>query len=163
MASSKSHSTLLNLSLGFIAGFLATLLFHQVAMALLWKIGMAPGPPFQIAPRPPFGIPAVFSLAFWGGIWGIFFADVDRYFPHKANYWLTALLGGSILPSLIALLVVVPLKGGAIGAGWNPHIWLFALIVNGAWGLGTGFLLLELRRFCGLANSRFDSNIPLGI
>ena len=146
-----------------MAGFLATLLFHQVAVALLWKIGMAPGPSFQITPRPPFGLPAVFSLAFWGGIWGILFADVDRYFPHKANYWLTALLGGSILPSLVALLVVVPLKGGAIGAGWNPHIWLFALIVNGAWGVGTGVLLLELRRFCGLANSRFDSNIPMGI
>jgi hypothetical protein len=84
--SSKSHSIPLNLLLGFIAGFLATLIFHQVVMALLWKMGMAPRPPFQTAPRPPFGVPAVFSLAFWGGIWGILFAGIDRYFPHKANY-----------------------------------------------------------------------------
>ena len=161
--SSKSHSTLLNLSLGFISGFLATLIFHQVVVALLWKIGMAPGPPFQTALRPPFGVPAVFSLAFWGGTWGVLFARIDRYFPNKANYWLTALVGGAILPSLVALLVVVPLKGGVVGAGWNTHIWLFAFTVNGAWGVGTGFLLLELRRFCGVANSRFNFNIPMGI
>jgi len=67
-SSSKSYSTSLNLLWGFIAGFLATLIFHQVAAALLWQMGLAPGPPFQTAPRPPFGIPIVLSLAFWGGI-----------------------------------------------------------------------------------------------
>ncbi len=157
----NSHSSILNWSLGFIAGFVATLVFHQVMMALLWKVGMAPGPPFQTAPRPPFGIPSVISLAFWGGVWGILFAAIDRYFPRRVGYWLTALAGGAILPSLVALLVVVPLKGGPVGAGWNPHIWLFAVIVNGTWGVGTGFLLLELRRFCGLEHSGFDSNVHL--
>lgn len=162
LTSSKSHSTVFNLFLGFVAGFFATLVFHQVMVALLWKIGMAPGPAFQMAPRPPFGVPAVISLAFWGGIWGILFAGFDKYFPHNLGYWLTALVGGAILPSLVALLVVVPLKGGPVGAGWNPHIWLFAFIVNGVWGVGTGFLLLELRRFCGLTHSSFDSNLPIG-
>ena len=144
--SSKSCSTSLNLLWGFIAGFLATLIFHQVAVALLWQMGIAPGPPFQTAPRPPFGIPLVLSLAFWGGVWGILFATIDRYFPRHLGYWLTALIWGAILPSLVALLVVVPLKGGAVGAGWNPSIWLYALIVNGAWGLGTGLVLKGLRR-----------------
>ena len=142
----KYHSNSLNLSWGFLAGFLATLIFHQLAVAVFWKMGMAPGPPFQMTPRPPIGIPAVLSLAVWGGVWGILFAAVDRYFPRNAGYWLAALIGGAILPSLVALLIVVPLKGGAVGAGWNPIIWLYALIVNGAWGIGTGLILKGLRR-----------------
>ncbi len=142
----KYRSDPLNLLLGFMAGFLATLIFHQMAVGLLWKAGFAPGPPFQMAPRPPFGVPAVFSLAFYGGVWGILFAAIDRNFPHDWRYWLTALIGGAIFPSLVALLVVVPLKGGAIGAGWNPKIWEFALIVNGIWGVGTGLILQGLRR-----------------
>lgn len=136
----------LNLPCGFIAGFLATLIFHQLTAALLWNMGMAPGAPFQFAPRPPFGVPSVISLAFWGGVWGILFAAFDRLFPRGSSYWSTAFISGAILPSLVALLIVVPLKGGAVGAGWMPKIWLYAFLVNGAWGLGTGLLLRWLRR-----------------
>ena len=142
----KYRSPPFNLIWGFVAGFLATLIFHQIAVAVLWQAGLAPGAPYQMAPRPPFGVPAVFSLAFYGGLWGALFAAIDRYFPHDWRYWLTALIGGAIFPSLVALLVVVPIKGGAIGAGWNPKIWAFALIVNGIWGVGTGIILHGLRR-----------------
>ncbi len=147
MITTSLKSFSLNLLLGFAAGFLATLIFHQAAVAMLWKIGMAPGPPYQLAPRPPFGVPAVFSLAFWGGGWGILFAVVDRFFPRDGGYWLLALIGGAVFPSLVALLFVVPLKGGTMGADWNPVIWVFAFIVNGIWGVGTGMFLKTLRRF----------------
>lgn len=140
------HVTPLNLAWGFLAGFMATLIFHQLTATLLWKMGMAPGPPFQLAPQPPFGVPAVISLAFWGGVWGTLFAAVDRRFPRGSGYWLAAIICGAILPSLVALLIVVPLKGGLVGAGWMPKIWLYAFIVNGVWGLGTGLILQALRR-----------------
>jgi len=142
----KDRSPSLHLLWGFVAGFLATLIFHQMAVALLWKLGMAPGPPFQMVPRPPLGVPAVFSLAFYGGIWGVLFAATDQYFPRDGRYWMTALIGGAIFPSLVALLVVAPLKGSPIGADWNWKIWLFAMIVNGIWGVGTGLILQGLRR-----------------
>jgi len=140
------RSTPLDLLSGFIAAFLATLIFHQLTAALLWNMGIAPGPPYQFAPRPPFGVPAVISLAFWGGVWGILFAAVDRYFPRHAGYWLVAFIWGAILPSLVALLIVVPFKGGPVGAGWMPKIWLYAVLVNGAWGIGTGLILRWLRK-----------------
>ena len=132
---------------GFIAAFFASLIFHQLTAALLWKMGIAPGPSFQFDPRPPFGVPAVISLAFWGGVWGVFFAVSDRYFPRRNGYWLVSFLWGAILPSLVALLIVVPLKGGPMGAGWMPKIWLYAFLVNGAWGIGTGLILRKLRKF----------------
>ena len=125
---------------GFPAGCLATLVFHQAAVALLWWLGIAPFPPFMMVATAPMGVPAVISLAFWGGVWGIPFALVQYRFPHGVGYWLTSVVFGAVLPSLVALLVVVPLKGGAVGAGWQRGIWVFAALVNGAWRLGTALL-----------------------
>ena len=126
--------------IGFPAGLLATLIFHQAAVALLWWLGMAPFPPYKTGATAPLGVPAVISLAFWGGVWGLPFGLAQRRFPRGLAYWLTSLVFGAVLPSLVALLMVVPLKGGAVGAGWQPGIWAFAGLVNGAWGLGTGLL-----------------------
>ena len=126
---------------GFIAGFLATLIFHQLTLALLWSIDLAPFGPFPMAATKPFGVPAVFSLAFWGGIWGIVFAWIDSTFPARAAYWLAAFLFGAIFPSLIALLVVLPLKGKPLGGGWHPPLLITAFLINGAWGVGTGLIL----------------------
>lgn len=126
---------------GFIAGFLSVFVFHQVAVALLSAFGMAPISAFNTQPVPPFGVPAVLSAAFWGGVWGIVFALAQTRFPRGGGYWVAALVFGAVLPTLVALLIVTPLKGGPIGAGWQPHIWLFAAIVNGAWGVGTGVFL----------------------
>ena len=56
---------------GFIAGALATVIFHQLTLTVLWVVGLAPFPPFQMAPTHPFGVPALISLAFWGGLLGI--------------------------------------------------------------------------------------------
>jgi hypothetical protein len=50
-------------------------------------------------------------------------------------------LFGALLPSLVALLVVVPLKGGPVGGGWAPGLLLTAFLINGAWGIGTGLIL----------------------
>jgi len=133
---------------GFIAGFLATLVFHQLALALLWSVGLAPFAPFSLAPTSPFGVPAVFSLAFWGGVWGILFALIEPRFPPRPGYWAMAFLFGAVLPSLVALLVVFPLKGRPLGGGWHLPLLATAFLINGAWGLGTGWLfkLLSARR-----------------
>jgi hypothetical protein len=129
---------------GFIAGFLATLIFHQAVVALLWWAGVAPSGPFSMAATQPFGAPAVISLAFWGGVWGILFGLIDNGFPRGSGYWLTAFLFGAILPTLVALLVVLPLKGRPIGGGWQPALLVTAFLINGAWGVGTGLILKAL-------------------
>jgi hypothetical protein len=46
-----------------------------------------------------------------GGMWGIYLALVENRFPTGSSYWVTPFLFGAILPTLIALLVVLPLKG----------------------------------------------------
>ena len=138
---------------GFLAGFFATLIFHQLMLALLWGAGMAPFGPFAMAPTPPFGVPAVFSLSFWGGIWGILFALIERSFPRNGGYWLMAFLFGAIFPSLVALLVVLPLKGKPMGGGWHAGLLVTAVLINGAWGVGTGLILKGLSRWFGRAKA----------
>lgn len=134
---------------GFFAGFFATLIFHQLMLALLWAAGVAPFAPFPMTPTSPFGVPAVFSLAFWGGIWGILFALIEGRFPRRGGYWPTVFLFGAIFPSLVALIVVLPLKGKPMGGGWHAGLLVTAGLVNGAWGVGTALILKGLGRWTG--------------
>lgn len=133
----------------FIAGFLATLSFHQGLVLVLHVLGVLPFGAWDMSPTEPLGVPKVISLAFWGGVWGIVYALVDRRFPAGGNYWVAAFVFGAILPSLVALLVVVPLKGGPVGGGGSPALLLTAVLVNGAWGLGTGVFLRAGQRLLG--------------
>lgn len=125
---------------GFASGFLATLIFHQIAVAILHSVGVAPFGPWNMTPTAPLGIPAVLSLSFWGGIWGIVFVFVHQYFGHGYRYWISSFLFGGVIASAVALLIVVPLKGGPVGAGWAPMLLLTVLIVNGVWGVATAII-----------------------
>jgi hypothetical protein len=138
---------------GFIAGFFATLIFHQLAVMFLSIIGLAPFGAFSMAATRPFGVPAVFSLAFWGGVWGSLFALIHDGFPGGGAYWVTAFIFGAILPSLVALLVVAPLKGRPLGGGWHAPLLLTAFLVNGAWGIGTAIILNALTSWFGRSRS----------
>ena len=126
---------------GFVAGFLATLTVHQFALWLLRMAAIAPFGPYNMAATEPWGVPAVVSLAFWGGVWGVLFAFVQRGFPRGRRYWTTAFFFGAVLPSLVALFIVLPAKGRPMGGGWHWQLLLTAFLINGVWGLGTGALL----------------------
>jgi hypothetical protein len=145
----RSIGWLTKLLFGFIAGFLATLIFHQLALALMWSMNFAPYKPFAMTPTHPFGIPSVISFAFWGGIWGILFALIEGRFPRGGAYWVTAFLFGGILASLVAFVIVLPLKGQPMGGGWHLQVMVRAFILNGLWGIGTG---LFLKWFVGWAD-----------
>jgi hypothetical protein len=120
--------------LGFIAGFLATIIVHQSALALLHAAGLIQRAAWSMQPVPPFHVPAVISLSFWGGLWGIvMMLVIDRY--RGAKYWIGSLVFGAVLPTLVAAFVVAPLKGQPLPSGWKLAV--AGLIVNGAWGLGT--------------------------
>jgi hypothetical protein len=130
--------------IAFLSGAISVLLFHQGVLTILSAVGFTTASPFPTKPTHPLGLPQIWSLAFWGGIWGIVFAVVDRWFPKKAGYWISALLFGAIGPSVVAWLIVLPLKGLPAGGGWHPAGMAVGLMVNGAWGLGCAFLLRGL-------------------
>lgn len=131
---------------GFIAGFVAVLVFHQTALLLLRLAGMTPAVPWSMSPVPPFGVPAVLSLAFWGGLWGILLAWLLPGFRSAAGYWGAALIFGAVPLSLVAWFIVLPLKGFPAGNGFALPGVITGLTVNGAWGIGAA---LFLRLFSG--------------
>ena len=122
--------------LAFLAGFVATLVFHQGALWLLHVAGVTPRTPFVMKPVPPFNVPTVLSLAFWGGVWGIIMIAAIA----KARaFYLVATIFGAILPTLVAAFVIAPLRHMPLTG--NPgKLLAVGLIVNGAWGLGTALL-----------------------
>jgi hypothetical protein len=122
----------------FIAGALAVPLFHQVMLAILNATGFVARAPFGMAPTKPFGVPQLVSLSFWGGVWGILLGLILERIRSRRTYWLTALVFGAVAPTLVAGLVVAPLKGQP--AGGDAKMLVTGLLVNAAWGVGTALL-----------------------
>ena len=86
------------------------LVFQSGANAILHAIGLA-NQPFGYTPTKPFGVPAVWSAAFWGGVWGLVFGLAEKYFPRGPMYYVCAFLFGAIAPVLVLWFIVFPLKG----------------------------------------------------
>jgi len=125
------------LIVGFLSGAAAVLIFHQGALAALHALELSPRAPYSFAATAPFGVPQVWSLAFWGGAWGLVLAALLGRLD-GARLIILATLLGIVLPTLVAWFVVAPLKGQPMAAGGAPLGMAIGLIVNGAWGLGTG-------------------------
>ncbi|MEJ2518015.1 MAG: hypothetical protein P8Y82_08565 [Methyloceanibacter sp.] len=141
------------LLLGFVAGFLATLLFHQSLWYAFNQIGLIPlsRPAWPTDAIPPFGVPSLLSKAFWGGLWGLALAPLLGRL-NGSSYWLSWILAGAIALPLVAFFVVPPLKGLD-----RPPLWpryLVSMMLNATWGLGTAVIL----RLLGAGRS--TSNAP---
>lgn len=126
----------------FIAGTLAVPLGHQLVIWLLHAIGYIDRKPFAMTPTAPFGVPSWISLSFWGGVWGLILGLVLLRAKGPA-FWLIAIVFGAIAPTLVAGLVIAPLKG-IVMPRTAPMI-LTGLTVNGVWGLMTGVFYRVMR------------------
>jgi hypothetical protein len=125
------------LIVGFVSGAVSVLLFHQGLAALLHTLEWIPRAPYSMTPTKPWGVPQLWSIVFWGGIWGVLlaasFARLERL-----PLVLAATVFGALLPTLLAWFFVAPLKGQPVAAGGIPMAMLAGVLLNGAWGLGTG-------------------------
>ncbi|MFE8071095.1 hypothetical protein QQM79_08540 [Marinobacteraceae bacterium S3BR75-40.1] len=120
----------------FVAGFLATLVFHQGLLGVFYLTGLIPHAPYNLAGVPPWGVPAVLSLAFFGGLWGLpAWALIRR--QTAAAFWGLSVVFGAIAPTVVAMLIVFPLKGLDVTA----KTWIGGLMLNGAWGLGVALFM----------------------
>jgi hypothetical protein len=135
------------LLLGFAAGALATLTFHQMTVWVLSAVGMSEGTPYSFRAIPPFGVPQVFNAAFWGGLWGCVFALLADRFPRSWPLWLAGLVFGAVGPTLVGWFIVAPIKGRPIANGFVPARMINGPIINSMWGLGTAVIYDLLRRW----------------
>ena len=141
-ASLTVSTTAARLALGFVAGFLATITFQQIGIWVLHAVGYIPFAAWNTAPRAPFGVPIVISLSFWGGVWGILFVLIEPWLRRSpGGYWVGATVFGAIVPTLVLMFVVFPLRGQPVGAGFAMNLLLTFILVHGLWGLGTAVFL----------------------
>ena len=124
----------------FMAGFVSTLIFHQGLFHLLYLAGKIPKPAWDMTASQPLQVPAVISFAFFGGVWGIvLWAMIKKQMGSRQ--WLLAFVLGALLPSVVGLLIVYPLKSLPFAADWDPKMWIGAFLLNGVWGLGVTLLM----------------------
>ena len=125
----------------FAAGFFSTLIFHQGVYTFFYLGDSSLAAPFNMAATDPIGIPAVISLALWGGVWGVGIWWTIRAVVGKKHWGLAALFG-ALGPSMIAMLIVFPMKDLPVDA----KTWVGALILNAAWGLGLALIMRFIHR-----------------
>ena len=135
--------------MGFVAGFIAVLVFHQGTAFLLYHFGNdipsvvsffgRTNAPYAMAATKPLGVPLVISQAFWGGIWGIVLASILRR-SRLPDLAFSAIFGAVAL-TFVAVTLVPYLKGLPT---WNGNIPWRGLLYNGAWGWGTALMLRPL-------------------
>jgi hypothetical protein len=125
------------IAIGILAGAASVLIFHQGAVGLLNALELTERAPYSMQPTQPYDVPQLWSLTFWGGVWGALFAALLRRLD-GTRLVAASLVLGAVLPTLVAWFVVAPLKGQPTAAGYVPMAMAFGVIVNGAWGLGTG-------------------------
>ncbi len=129
------------LIVGVLSGAAAVLVFHQPVVELFRTLGLTTFQAYSTHPTQPWAVPQVWSLAFWGGVWGALLAATLARL-NGARLLVASIVFGAVAPTLVAWLVVAPLKGLPMAGGWAPAIMTLGLVANGAWGLGTGIGLL---------------------
>lgn len=134
-----------DLALGFLAGALAIVVFHQLTIFVLTQVGLIQGEIYSMRPVAPWGVPRIFNQMFWGGLWGAVFAAVADRFPRQWPLILTGLVFGLLGPTLVAWFVVPPIKGLPIAVGWAPSRMLVSALIQVAFGIGAVFFFYYLR------------------
>ena len=134
--------------LGFLAGCVAVLVFHQGTAFLLYHVGNdipavvsvfgKTTAPFAMAPTKPLGVPVIFSQAFWGGVWGMVLTLILVTLRPPAILFSTVF--GALTLTAVAVTLVPWLKGLPTWRGGIP--WR-GLLYNGAWGFGVAVMLLK--------------------
>jgi hypothetical protein len=136
------------IAVGAVSGAIAVVVFHQAVAALLHAAGLTERIPYSMQPTSPLGVAQVWSLVFWGAVWGVALAAALRRFA-GAGLIVAATIFGAILPTLVAWTLVASLKGQPLFAGGVPAAIAVGVLVNAAWGLGSGIGLALLGRSRG--------------
>ena len=122
---------------GFLSGAISVLLFHQGVVMIFHALELTSRQAYNLQATAPFGVPQVWSLAFWGGGWGVVLALIVARME-TARLLIAATVFGAVVPTLVAWFMVAPLKGQPLGGGFAASGIALALVANALWGLGTG-------------------------
>ena len=150
--------TIRNPLLGFVAGALAVLIFHQLMYLLIVSFGgpyglTVSGQPWRMNPvgfmpdltkavsLSAITVPNIINQMVWGGLWGALFGAIANSMP-GGPVWVKALIFAVIAPLLIGSWLIVPLiRGQPVFSGFVPPRMLVSFLLNGV-GFGVGLAIL---------------------
>jgi hypothetical protein len=134
---------------GFVAGALSVLIFHQLGFWIANQLGYTRVPLYSMRGVPPWGVPFILSAAFWGGLWGIAAACLVPRMRGVMGGVLGWILFAAIVVSLANWFVVLPIKSG--GTFRMPVMPILAVLplVYGLWGFGMWLIARLLRPALG--------------
>jgi hypothetical protein len=131
---------------GFIAGAVSILIFHQGSLWVAQAMGLLKPTLYNMKPLPPWGVPTIVSQCFWGGLWGVVAAFAVERFPGYLKGWPGWVLVGAVAATLVNWFVVAPIKGAPIGYGFRVPGLYVVLVVYAVWGFGMWLIARILRQ-----------------
>ena len=129
---------------GFVAGALSVLIFHQLGFWLANELGYTRAPLYNMRGVPPWGVPTIVSSAFWGGLWGIVAAFLVPRLPGAWGGVLGWILFAAIIVAIVNWTVVLPIKSGRFNMPGMPILVVLPL-VYGLWGFGMWLIAGAMR------------------
>ena len=134
---------------GFVAGALSVLIFHQFGFWLSKELGYTPQAViYNMRGVPPWGVPTIVSSAFWGGLWGIVAAFLVPRLPGALAGVLGWILFAAIIVAIVNWTVVLPIKSGRFNMPGLPILVVLPL-VYGLWGFGMWLIARGMRAAFG--------------
>jgi hypothetical protein len=136
------------LILGFVAGAISVLVFHQGMIFLLYMMKQTPNFPWNVtAMKTGMGLPILVNQMFWGGLWGVAFAAIGHMIPIAHNI-LRGAVYGLIGPFLLGGGVLVPLlkQTGPYFWAWPGQRWIVGALIGAAFGAGIAVILRALAK-----------------
>lgn len=130
---------------GFLAGVLSILIFHQGSLWVAGQMGLLKPTLYNMKGGAPWGVPTIVSQCFWGGLWGIGAALVVERLPGNLKGALGWILFAAIVPTLANWFIVAPLKGAPPGYGFRAPGVYVVLGVYAVWGFGM-WLIAQVER-----------------
>ena len=131
------------LIIGFIAGALSVLVFHQGMVLLLYLMKQTPNFPWNMtAMKTGLGLPTLVNQMFWGGLWGVAFAALGHMIPIAHNV-LRGVVFGLVGPFLLGNGILVPAlkQTGQFFWTWPAPRYVVGGLIGAAFGAGIAVIM----------------------
>jgi hypothetical protein len=128
--------------IGFIAGALSVLIFHQGMVLILHLMKQVPNFPWNIATfrGGPIPVPVIVNQMFWGGLWGVGFAALGGLIP-IAHSILRGVVYGLLGPMLLGNGILVPFfRKTPYFWNFDPTRMVISALIAGAFGAGIAII-----------------------
>jgi hypothetical protein len=136
------------LVIGFVAGAISVVVFHQGMVLLLYFMGQTPNFPWNLtAMKGPYPIPTLVNQMFWGGLWGVGFAAVGHMIPIAHNI-LRGVVFGLLGPFLLGNGLLVPLlkSTGQFFWTWPAPRYMVGGLIGAAFGAGLAVVMRAISK-----------------